>query len=227
MTIVERIKENSEENLRLFNAKLVPTVKPERILGVRSPKLKALAKEIYGSEEANIFLTQTPHFYFEENNLHGFLLGCIKDVNKALALTEEFLPFVDNWATNDLTAMGLKCFSNNTAIVRPYAEKWTGDVRPFVVRFGVVCLLSYFLGDAFEQSDFDLLAGIKIKDDYYVDMAVAWYLSVALVKKYDLAVMALKENRFGTWVHNKAIRKAVESFRIDDEKKSFLRTLKR
>ena len=227
MTIVERIKENSEENLRLFNAKLVPTVEPERILGVRSPKLKALAKEIYGSEEANIFLSQTPHFYFEENNLHGFLLGYIKDVNKALALTEEFLPFVDNWATNDLTAMGLKCISKNTAIVRPYAEKWTGDVRPFVVRFGVVCLLSYFLGDAFEQSDFDLLAGIKIKDDYYVDMAVAWYLSVALVKKYDLAVMALKENRFGTWVHNKAIRKAVESFRIDDEKKSFLRTLKR
>lgn len=227
MTIVERIKENSEEKLRLFNAKLVPTVKPERILGVRSPKLKALAKEIYGSGEANLFLSQTPHFYFEENNLHGFLLGCIKDVNKALALTEDFLPFVDNWATNDLTAMGLKCFSKNTAIVRPYAEKWTGDFRPFVVRFGVVCLLSYFLGDAFEQSDFDLLSDIKIKDDYYVDMAVAWYLSVALVKKYDLAVMALKENRFGTWVHNKAIRKAVESFRIDDEKKSFLRTLKR
>ena len=227
MTILERITENSEEKLRLFNAKLIPSVAPERILGVRSPKLKALAKELYGSEEAKIFMSQTPHFYLEENNLHGLLLGNIKDVYAALAMTEEFLPFIDNWATNDLTAMGLKCFSKNTELVRPYAEKWTGDVRPFVVRFGVVCLLSYFLGDAFMESDIGMLADIKIKDDYYVDMAVAWYMSVALVKKYDAAVNALKNNVFGKWVHNKAIQKAVESFRIDEEKKKFLRALKR
>ena len=118
MTLLDRLKENSDEKLKIFNARLTPSVASERILGVRSPVVKALAKEFYGSGEASLFLSQTPHFYLEENNLHGCLLCNIKDLDAALAMTEEFLPFIDNWATNDITAMGMKIFSRNTSAVR-------------------------------------------------------------------------------------------------------------
>lgn len=199
----------------------------ERILGVRSPVVKALAKEFYGSMEASLFLSQTPHFYLEENNLHGCLLCNIKDLDAAIAMTEEFLPFIDNWATNDITATGMKIFSRNTSAVRGFVERWLKSDKAYTVRFGIVCLLSYFLGEAFEESDLNLLASLNVKNEYYVDMAAAWYISVALVKKYDVAVKTLENGIFDVWVHNKAISKALESFRIDLDKKNYLRTLKR
>lgn len=227
MTLLDRLKENSDEKLRIFNARLIPSVASERILGVRSPVVKALAKEFYGSGEASLFLSQTPHFYLEENNLHGCLLCNIKDLDAALAMTEEFLPFIDNWATNDITATGMKIFSRNTSAVRASVERWLKSNKAYTVRFGIVCLLSYFLGEAFEESDLNLLASLNVKNEYYVDMAAAWYISVALVKKYDVAVKTLEKGIFDVWVHNKAISKALESFRIDLDKKNYLRTLKR
>lgn len=227
MNIIELLKQNSDEKLRLFNAKLIPTISPDRILGISSPKLRALAKDIFDSQEGIKFLSSTPHFYLEENHLHGILIGLFKDIRQTLKFTEEFLPFIDNWATNDMTAMGLKRFSKNTAMVRPYVEKWLDNQQPYVVRFGVVCLMSYFLGDAFKEDDLNLLTKLKVKNDYYVDMAVAWYLSMALLKKYDVALKAIKDNIFDVWVHNKAIRKAVECTRIDKSKKAFLLTLRR
>lgn len=227
MTLLDRLKENSDEKLKIFNARLTPSVASERILGVRSPVVKALAKEFYGSMEASLFLSQTPHFYLEENNLHGCLLCNIKDLDAAIAMTEEFLPFIDNWATNDITATGMKIFSRNTSAVRGFVERWLKSDKAYTVRFGIVCLLSYFLGEAFEESDLNLLASLNVKNEYYVDMAAAWYISVALVKKYDVAVKTLENGIFDVWVHNKAISKALESFRIDLDKKNYLRTLKR
>lgn len=173
MTLLDRLKENSDEKLKIFNARLTPSVASERILGVRSPVVKALAKEFYGSGEASLFLSQTPHFYLEENNLHGCLLCNIKDLDAALAMTEEFLPFIDNWATNDITATGMKIFSRNTSAVRGFVERWLKSDKAYTVRFGIVCLLSYFLGEAFEESDLNLLASLNVKNEYYVDMAAA------------------------------------------------------
>ena len=133
MTLLDRLKENSDEKLKIFNARLTPSVASERILGVRSPVVKALAKEFYGSREASLFLSQTPHFYLEENNLHGCLLCNIKDLDAALAMTEEFLPFIDNWATNDITATGMKIFSRNTSAVRASVERWLKSNKAYTL----------------------------------------------------------------------------------------------
>lgn len=207
-----------------FHKKLIPEIPEEHIIGVRTPALRAYAKEVAKRPEAYAFLQELPHGYYEENNLHGALLSLLyKDVETYLQEVEKFLPYIDNWATCDM--MGPKVFKKNLPLVYEYVKKWIAGGDTYTVRFGVVTLLGYFLEDAFEPEMLDLVAGIE-SEEYYIRMAVAWYFSMALVKQYEAAIPYLQKQVMPAWVHNKAIQKAIESRQISGETKAYLRSLK-
>lgn len=222
--ITKELFELRDEAYFQFHRKLIPEIPKERIIGVRTPALRAYAKEVAKRPEAYEFLQELPHTYYEENNLHGALLSLLyKDVESYLHELEKFLPYVDNWATCDM--MGPKVFKKNLPLVYEYVKKWIASGDTYTVRFGVVTLLGYFLEDAFEPEMLDLAAGIR-SEEYYIKMAVAWYFSMALVKQYDASIPYLQNQMMPDWVHNKAIQKAIESRQIDAETKKYLKTLK-
>ena len=213
-----------DESYFQFHKKLIPEIPEENIMGVRTPVLRAYAKEVAKRPEAHAFLQELPHTYYEENNLHGALLGLLyKDVENYLQEVEKFLPYIDNWATCDM--MGPKVFKKNLPLVYEHVKKWIASGDTYTVRFGIVTLLGYFLEDAFLTEMLDLAAGIN-SEEYYIKMAVAWYFSMALVKQYDAAIPYLQKQVMPTWTHNKAIQKAIESRQIDETTKDYLRTLK-
>ena len=213
-----------DESYFQFHKKLIPNVPEERIIGVRTPALRKYAKEVAKRPEAYDFLQELPHEYYEENNLHGALLGLLyKDAESYLTELEKFLPYVDNWATCDM--MGPKVFKKNRPLVYEHVKRWIASGDTYTVRFGVVTLLGYFLEDAFVPEMLTLVAGIR-SDEYYIKMAVAWYFSMALVKQYDATIPYLQNHVLPAWEHNKSIQKAIESYQIDKEMKQYLRSLK-
>ncbi len=203
-----------------FMAPLVPTVDKSRIIGIRTPKLRAYAKEMPHSEK---FMAVLPHEYFEENNLHAFLIEQIKDFDKCIKELDRFLPYVDNWATCD--SMRPKCLKNNLKRLEPIIDKWLVSSHTYTVRFAIQLLMLYFLDESFDESHLAKVAAIK-SDEYYVNMMIAWYFATALAKQYDSAVRYLENNCLSKWVHNKTIQKARESYRITDEQKEYLKSLK-
>lgn len=222
--IVRELFELQDKEYRTFHAKLIPNIEPERIIGVRTPALRKYAKEVARRPEAKTFLGELPHRYYEENNLHGFLLPLLyKQVEELLDQMEIFLPYVDNWATCDM--MPAKTFRKNLPLVYERVKKWLNSEYTYEVRFGIITLLGYFLDDAFEPEMLRLVADIR-SEEYYIKMAVAWYFSIALVKQYDAAVLYSREPQLEPWTHNKAIQKATESCRITPETKDYLRSLK-
>lgn len=222
--ITKELFELRDEDYQKFHAKLIPEVDSERVIGVRTPVLRAYAKRIAGEPYAREFLQELPHKYYEENNLHSELLCLIyKDIEELLEKLEIFLPYMDNWATCDLTSP--KIFKKNLPLVYGHVQKWIHSEETFTIRFGVVTLLGYFMDDAFLPEHLELVEGISSKE-YYVRMAVAWYFSIALVKHYEETLPHILEHRLDTWTHNKAIQKATESLRIDKETKAYLRSLK-
>ena len=213
-----------DESYFQFHKKLIPNVPEERIIGVRTPALRKYAKEVAKRPEAYDFLQELPHEYYEENNLHGALLGLLyKDAESYLTELEKFLPYVDNWATCDM--MGPKVFKKNLPLVYEHVKRWIASGDTYTVRFGIVTLLGYFLEDAFVPEMLTLVAGIR-SDEYYIKMAVAWYFSMALVKQYDATIPYLQNHVLPAWEHNKSIQKAIESYQIDKEMKQYLRSLK-
>lgn len=213
---------------RDFHSKLMPTVPKEKIIGVRTPELRKYAKELVKNTDAaeyiNVFLNTLPHDYYEENNLHGALLALLfKDVNGYLEMLERFLPYVDNWATCDM--MGAKVFKKDLDAVHSRVEEWIRSPYTYTVRFAVVTLMSFFLDEAFDEKDLELVSGI-LSDEYYVKMAVAWYFSIALIKQYDKTIPYFTTRHLDIWTHNKALQKARESFRLDNGTKEYLKTLK-
>lgn len=222
--ITEGLFALQDEEYRAFHAKLIPNISYERIIGVRTPALRKYAKEVAKMPEVYDFLEELPHDYYEENNLHGAVLGLIyKDVETYIKKLEQFLPYVDNWATCDM--MSPKVFKKNLPLVYEYVKKWMKRGDTYTVRFAIVTLLGYYLDDAFEPEMLKLVAGVE-SEEYYIKMAVAWYFSIALVKQYDTAISCFTRPVLEPWTHNKAIQKAIESFRIDKEKKEYLRSLK-
>lgn len=222
--IVQELLELQDKEYKAFHAKLIPNIEPERIIGVRTPVLRKYAKEVAKRPEAEAFLGELPHTYYEENNLHGFLLPLLyKDVETLLNQIDAFLPYVDNWATCDM--MPAKTFQKNLPLVYERVKKWLNSEYTYEVRFGIVTLLGYFLDDAFEPEMLRLVADIK-SEEYYIKMAVAWYFSIALVKQYDSTIPYFRQPCLNLWTHNKAIQKAIESCRIDAETKTYLRSLK-
>lgn len=215
-----KLFEMQDLKYRDFHAKLMPTIDKERIIGVRVPELRKLAKSIEGSEAAEHFLQKLPHEYYEENNLHAFLVEYIKDFDKALYETERFLPYIDNWATCDMFYP--KVFKKYPERLMPKIYEWIKSDEIYTVRYAIGLLMRM----DFKSEHMELVAGVK-SEEYYVNMMIAWYFATGLAKNFDEAIIYLREKRFNQWVHNKTIQKAIESNRIDANTKELLRGMKR
>lgn len=225
--IVRRVREQLFEmqdlNYRDFQAKLIPTIRKERIIGVRTPQLRKFAREFGRTEEAQEFMKALPHQYYEENNLHGFLIERMGDYEACLKAQTEFLPYIDNWATCDIGVP--KGFKKDPDRLLPEIDKWIESGHTYTMRYGIGMLMRLFLDERFQPEFLKKVSEVR-SEEYYVNMMTAWYFATALAKQYDTAIVYLEEERLPVWTHNKAIQKAVESFRITREQKIYLRTLK-
>ena len=205
---------------RDFQAKLIPGITGETVIGVRTPELRKLAKEV---GENGDFLAELPHRYYDENQLHAFIVSGIRDRRECLRRAEEFLPYVDNWATCD--QMSLKCFKKDPAELLPEIRRWLDSGRTYTVRFGIGCLLEFFLDEHFRPEYPEMVCAVR-SEEYYVRMMAAWYFATALAKQYEAVIPYIENRRLEPWTHRKTIQKAIESFRITPEQKEYLRTLK-
>lgn len=212
----------SDEKYAAFQRKLIPTVAAEQIIGVRTPQLRALAKAMVKSGESEALVRTLPHRYFEENQLHAFILSAEKDFDACIREVDRFLPYVDNWATCD--QLSPLCFAKNTKSLLPWVIRWMKSEREYTVRFGIGMLMRHFLDEGFEPEFLDMVAAIR-RDEYYIRMMQAWYFATALAKQYSATVPYIEQCRLPQWTHNKTIQKAVESYRISDEQKAYLKTL--
>lgn len=213
-----------DKEYREFQSKLMPTVDKARVIGVRIPVLRKFAADFYKREEAARFLSELPHRYYEENNLHAFLIEKETDYDKCISLLDDFLPYVDNWATCDM--MSPKVLGDNKDRLINEIYKWIERGDTYSVRYGINLLMKYYLDEGFTEEYPRVVAEVK-SDEYYVNMMRAWYFATALAKRYDEVLPFITENRLDKWTHNKTIQKAVESYRITDEQKKHLKTLKR
>ncbi len=219
-----RLSALAEPDFAAFQAKLLPTVERGRILGVCTPALRRMAGELWQSGAAESFLEALPHEYFEENQLHAFLLSQMRDFDALLPRLERFLPYVDNWATCDQLRPSI--FSKHRERLLPYIEPWLAAEPCYTVRFGLGMLLAHYLDGAF-CADYLAMAAALRREEYYIRMMQAWYFATALAKQYEAALPILTERRLDPWTHNKSIQKACESRRLSSEQKAFLKTLKR
>ena len=209
---------------RDFQAKLIPDADTEHFLGIRTPELRAYAKELVKAGETEQFLSELPHRYFDEDQLHAFIISESKDIGYALEQTEKFLPYVDNWATCD--QLRPKAFSKHKDVLINKIKEWIASDKTYTIRFGIGMPMCHFLGEDLRNEYMDWAADVK-SEEYYVNMMIAWYFATALAKNYDTAVKYLENERLSPWVHNKTIQKARESFRVTPEHKEYLNTLKR
>ncbi len=223
MTIFERLSACSSEKYRDFQSKLVPNIPKETILGVRTPDLRKITRDVKETEEAKVFLTQLPHQYYEENLVHFFLISTIRDFDECVSMVELFLPYVNCWPVCDQSSP--KVFARNHDKLLPFIKKWIDSDHVYTVRFGIRMLMNEFLGEDFRPEYSEWVANVK-HEDYYIKMMVAWYFATALAKKYDENVVFIEERRLEPWTHKKAIQKAVESFRVSEEHKKYLKTLR-
>ncbi len=222
--IVNKLFEMQDLKYRDFCARLVPTVPKDLIIGVRTPDLRRLAKEIKNTDYAAEFLDALPHKYCEENNLHAFLIEGIDDFDECIAEINRFLPYVDNWATCD--SMRPKILKKHLPELIEYIKIWISSGEAYTVRFGIEMLMCYYLDGNFSPEFPEIISKIR-SDEYYVRMMVAWYFATALAKRYEDVVLYIEQNRLDADTHNKTIQKAVESYRITAEQKKYLKTLKR
>lgn len=208
---------------RKFNSALIPSVDKDTVIGVCTPALKNFAKKLKQEPEISEFLSDLPHKYFEENNLHAFIIEGIKNYDEAVAAVNAFLPFVDNWATCD--QLRPKCFKKYRNRLLGDIKFWLASDRLYTVRFGIGMLMCHFLDEDFSTEYPELVAQIY-SEEYYLNMMIAWYFATALAKQYDAVLPYFENSRLGKWTHNKSIQKALESNRISDAHKAYLRTLK-
>lgn len=223
MEIETKLFSLKDEKYREFQIKLFPTIAPENVIGVRTPMLRALAKELIKNNCYGEFLGVLPHKFFDENQLHAFIISEIKDFNTCINEVCRFLPFVDNWATCD--QLSPKIFKKHKSELLPFIEEWIKSDKTYTVRFGIGMLMQHYLDCDFEPYYPDLVSNIK-SDEYYINMMIAWYFATALAKQYDTAITYIENKRLDIWTHNKTIQKAIESFRVTDEHKEYLRKLK-
>ena len=224
--IRQQLREMQDLAYRDFHAKLIPNIDKETVIGVRTPALRAYAKKLCKEEPqtAACFLQKLPHAYYEENNLHGLLIGqSAKTPQEALDQIDAFLPYVDNWATCDM--LPPKIFRKDLPLMRSRILPWLASEETYRVRFAIVAMLTFFLDEEFEESDLTRLAEIH-SEEYYINMAIAWYYSFALIKQYDRTIGLFEAKKLAPWIQNKSIQKAIESYRIAPETKAYLRTLK-
>ena len=221
MNITKELFQLRDLAYRDFHAKLMPNIAKDKVIGVRTPVLRKFAKSIAENTEA--FFENLPHTYYEENNLHAFLISEIKDYKTCVEQLQRFLTYVDNWATCD--GIRPKCFKNHRKELLTEIKKWLQSNHPYTVRFAIEMLMVHYLEEDFQPKYLQMVADVY-SEEYYVKMMVAWYFATALAKQWDNAVWYLENNSLSPWVHNKTIQKAVESYRITPKQKEYLKTLK-
>lgn len=219
-----RLFELQDLEYRLFQAKLMPGVELDNIIGVRTPALRAFGKELFKSGDYDSFLEEVPHKYYDEMNLHGFLLCELKDYDRVVAELDRFLPYVDNWATCDLMTPK-KAFKKNLDRLEVDIQRWIKAKDTYTIRFGIEMLMCFFLDDAFDEKYLQWVAEVQ-SEEYYVKMMQAWYFATALAKQYEATLPYIENHRLEDWTHRKSIQKARESFRITPEQKEYLKSLK-
>ena len=207
-----------------FQVKLFPTLKKDTFIGVRTPKLRSYAKTLIKENNYEKFLNDLPHKYFDENQLHAFIISEIKDYDTCISYLNNFLPYVDNWATCD--QLSPKVFKKHQRELLEQIKIWIKSRKTYTIRFAIGMLMKFFLDNEFKVEYLNMVSNIK-SDEYYVNMMVAWFFATALAKKYDETIPFIEENKLDTWIHNKTIQKAIESYRISINQKNYLRKLKR
>ncbi|MBR0508400.1 MAG: DNA alkylation repair protein [Clostridia bacterium] len=223
MTLYHELLAVKDDAYRALQMKIVPNVPPETILGVRTPDLRRIAKNISAGADRDAFLRDLPHAYYEENLIHFFVLAGIRDFDACVRGVEAFLPFVDCWPVSDQATP--KAFRKNREKLLPYVENWIASEHVYTARFGIRMLMNEYL-DADFKPEYLAFVAAKTGEDYYLKMMIAWYFATALAKQYDAALPYLERRRLDDWTHRKTIQKALESFRVPDEHKAYLRTLR-
>ena len=222
--ITKRLFLLQDNKYKLFTSKSIPNISIDNIIGVRIPDIRKLAKEIKNNEYIDDFLLELPHKYHEENLLHGILLSIkYKDIDLLLSKLDKFLVYADNWAVTDIISP--KLFKKYPDIVYSKIREWIRSNNEYMIRFGVVSLLQFYLDGNFRYEELELVKNIKY-DSYYVNMAIAWFYSFALIKQWDSTIRYFEDKKLDKWIHNKSIQKAIESYRISDNRKDYLRSLK-
>ena len=212
-----------DTDYRDFHSHLMPNIDKAQIIGIRMPILRKFAKDFGKTEEAKGFLQELPHQYYEENNLHMMLITGMRDYETCLAETERFLPYIDNWATCDFPEP--KCFTKHKKDLLPHIRQWIASGKTYTVRYGIGLLMRMYLDEDFTP-EYPAMAAEVVSEEYYVNMMIAWYFATALAKQWDSVISYLEERRLSPWVHKKTIQKAIESYRITQEQKNYLRTLR-
>ena len=220
MSVYERLISYKDEKYREFQSKLVPNIDKETIIGVKTPEMRKIAKEIFVTEEASIFLETLPHKYYEENLIHFFLISKIKDFDECIKEVERFLPYINCWPVCDQATPLV--FRKNHSKLLPLIKKWIGSDHIYTARFGIRMLMNEFLNDDFKEEYLELVSS-KSGDDYYLKMMIAWFFATALAKQYDATIKYIEKRCLDPWVHLKTIQKAVESYRVSDEHKEYLK----
>lgn len=223
MTVYEELLKVKDDKYKEFQAKLVPNIDPDIILGVKTPEMRQIAKEVFNSKEKDAFLKDLPHKYYEENLVHFFIISLIKDFDECIREVETFLPYVDCWPVSDQATP--RSFKKNHEKLLPYIKKWIKSKHLYTSRFGIRMLMNEFLGDEFKDEYAKLVASVK-SDEYYLKMMVAWYFATALAKNYDETIKYIEKRKLDDWVLKKTIQKAVESYRVTDEHKEYLKSFR-
>ncbi len=221
--IIEELFAKQDLKYKQLLEKILPTLPGDTIIGVRTPELKKMAKAMAKMEGIGSFLSDLPHKYFDENQLHAFIISEIKSYDDCIKEVEKFLPHVDNWATCD--QMSPKIFKKNREKLLEHIKIWIERSEPYTIRFGVGMLMEHFLDEDFDTVYPKMVARLR-SDEYYVNMMIAWYFATALAKQYEKILPFIEDRRLDTWTHNKAIQKSVESYRITPDQKEYLKKLK-
>lgn len=222
-SIKDKLFKLQDKEYKFFQEKIISTVNPDTIIGVRTPELRKLAK-ILIKEDYTSFLKELPHKYFDENQLHAFIISETKNYDECILHINNFLPYIDNWATCD--QLSPKIFKKNTDKLLDHIKLWIKSKEPYIIRFGVGMLMQYYLDDNFNEEYLKMVSKIK-SNEYYVNMMIAWYFATALAKQYKSTINYIENKKLDIWIHNKTIQKAVDSYRITEEQKEYLKSLKR
>lgn len=222
--ILDELFSLRDEGYAQFSSGLLPNIPRDCFIGVRTPALRNVAKRLYKNGEYNDFLDSIPHRYFDENQLHGFIISLIKDEAECQKRLSEFLPCIDNWATCDQCSPVI--FKKNPKLVLTHIDEWLKSGHTYTIRFGIGMLMQHFLDELFEERFLLMVLGVQ-SEEYYVNMEIAWYMATALAKQWDSAIRYLENGCMESFIHNKTIQKARESYRISSERKEYLKTLRK
>jgi len=220
----EELFKLQDKKYKELQAKTIPNIDPNTIIGVRTPELRSLAKKMVKENNYKSFLEELPHNYFDENQLHAFIISELKDFNECIDYTNKFLPYIDNWATCD--QMSPLVFKKNKDKLLKEIKVWIKSKDTYTIRFGIGMLMSYFLDEDFDKKYLEIVSKIKSKE-YYVNMMIAWFFATSLAKQYKDTITYIDDNKLDLWIHNKTIQKTIESYRITSSQKEYLRSLKR